>query len=227
MSLLQNTMAKSGGGFYNGVAETSLRFDDGSSAFLSRTPAGASTNLKSFTFSTWVKRSSVFGANHTLFSAGANSNDVTIIRFEGNGIGDTQLSFFDYTSGSLTTTLKTKAKFRDPSAWYNIIVATDTTQATAANRAKIYINGVLVTDWHDGSHDEYPNEDSTFQFGNNVVHRLGSLAYSTTHLFDGYMAETIFVENTQLAPSLFGELKNGIWIPIDTSGLTFGTNGFR
>ena len=227
MSLLPNLGSIGSGvsNFYKGVATQSLRFDDGSSAFLSRTPAGASTNLKAFTFSTWVKRSSVSGATHTLFSAGANSNDVTMIRFEGNGITDTQLSFFNYTSGSLTTTLKTKAKFRDSSAWYNIIVACDTTQS-GANKAKIYVNGVLVDDWHDSSHDEYPNDDSTFQFGNNVVHRLGSLAYSTTQLFDGYMAETNFVENTQLAPSVFGELKNGVWIPIAPSP-TYGTNGFR
>ena len=211
--------------FYNGVATQSLRLDDGSSAFLSRTPAGASTNLKAFTFSTWVKRSSVSGATHTLFSAGANSNDVTMIRFEGNGITDTQLSFFNYTSGSLTTTLKTKAKFRDSSAWYNIIVACDTTQS-GANKAKIYVNGVLVDDWHDSSHDEYPNDDSTFQFGNNVAHRIGSLSYSTTQLFDGYMAETNFIAESQVAYTEFGELKNGVWIPKQYLG-SYGGNGFR
>jgi len=225
MSLLPIIGSGESGDFYNGVATQSLRFDDGGSAYLSRTPASASTNLKAFTFSTWVKRSSVSGASHTLFSAGANSNDVTMIRFEGNGITDTQLSFFDYTSGSLTTTLKTQAEFRDSSAWYNIIVACDTTQS-GANKAKIYINGVLVTDWHDSSHDEYPNDDSTFQFGNNVAHRIGSLSYSTTQLFDGYMAETNFIAESQVAYTEFGELKNGVWIPKRYAG-SYGGNGFR
>ena len=212
-------------GFYNGVATQSLRFDDDGSAFLSKTPSSASTNLKAFTFSTWVKRANVFGASHTLFSAGANSNDVTMIRFEGNGESDTQLSFFNYTSGSLTTTLKTQAELRDPTAWYNIIVACDTTQS-GANKAKIYVNGVLVDDWHDSSHDEYPNDDSTFQFGNNVAHRIGSLSYSTTQLFDGYMAETNFIAESQVAYTEFGELKNGIWIPKKYTG-SYGGNGFR
>jgi len=216
--------AKSGG-FYNGIANQSLRFNDNDSAYLSKTPSSASTNLKAFTFSTWVKRGNVSGASHTLFSAGANSNNVTMIRFEGNGITDTQLSFFNYTSGSLTTTLKTKTKFRDPSAWYNIIVATDTTQS-GANKAKIYINGVLVTDWHDSSHDEYPNDDSTFQFGSNVAHRIGSLSYSATQFFDGYMAETNFIPESQVAYTEFGELKKGVWIPKKYTG-SYGNNGFR
>jgi hypothetical protein len=32
---------------------------------------------------------------------------------------------------------------------------------------------------------------------------------------------------TALGPDSFGETKNGVWIPKDASGLTFGTNGFH
>jgi hypothetical protein len=47
-------------------------------------------------------------------------------------------------------------------------------------------------------------------------------------LVDGYLADIHFIDGQALDPSSFGEFDtNGVWQPIDASGLTYGTNGFR
>ena len=212
-------MAKSGtANFYNGVATQSLRFDDGSSAFLSRTPAGAS-NQKTWTFSAWIKPSNITdssgGAIFTRHDSGSNT---FVFRLDQND----DLQVENYTSGAYQLHLVTDAKFRDISAWYHVVLSLDTTQGTAANRAKLYVNGVQQTSL---SASTYPSENADLKVNAAAVHRIG--ARSSNNYFDGYMAEVNFVDGTQLAPTSFGETKNGVWIPIDTSGLTFGTNGFR
>ena len=212
-------MAKSGtANFYNGVATQSLRFDDGSSAFLSRTPAGAS-NQKTWTFSAWIKPSNITdssgGAIFTRHDSGSNT---FVFRLDQND----DLQVENYTSGAYQLHLVTDAKFRDTSAWYHVVLSLDTTQGTAANRAKLYVNGVQQTSL---SASTYPSENADLKVNAAAVHRIG--ARSSNNYFDGYMAEVNFVDGTQLAPTSFGETKNGVWIPIDTSGLTFGTNGFR
>ncbi len=125
--------------------------------------------------------------------------------------------------------LITNRLFRDPSAWYHIVVAVDTTQSTASNRVKIYVNGTQETSF---STETYPSQnlDTNFNDTNHqnilgAVYQIGgSLQY-----YDGYMAEVVFIDGSQLTPTSFGEFDEDsptIWKPIDVSGLTFGTNGF-
>ncbi len=194
----------------------SLRFNSGDSSYLNRTPSSAG-NRKTWTWSGWVKRSAL-GSATTLFSADVTaSSDYLVIRFESDTIrvdcqGDGQ--------GRVQVT--TSAVYRDPSAWYHIVVVLDTTQSTAADRCKIYVNSALQTTSNTLS------QNKNFAINATVGHEIGRRTDGNDHYFDGYLAEINFVDGSALDPSSFGETdSDGVWRPIDTAGLTFGTNGFR
>ena len=210
-------MAKSGGDFYNGVATTSLRFDDGSTAFLSRTPSSAS-NQKTWTWSGWVKRGDI-GINGTIFEAAPDAGTTNIFYMAGAVLYLTGIN-----SGTTVYDFILTQVFRDPSAWYHFVIAMDTTQSTASNRTKIYINGSIVTDF---STETNPSLNLDTLVNSDNAHSIGKRPFDTSLPWDGYMAEINFIDGLALTPTSFGETKNGVWIPIDTSGLTFGTNGFR
>ena len=111
---------------------------------------------------------------------------------------------------------------RDHGGFYNFVFAFDTTQATDSNRFKFYINGTQITDL---TSTGYPSQDTDYAVNNTIEHHIGQLQYGGSEELDGLMAEVTFVDGTALDASSFGETKNGVWIPKDTSGLTFGTNG--
>ena len=125
--------------------------------------------------------------------------------------------------------VKPTAQLRDPSAWYHIVLAVDTTQATAANRVKFYINGEHLTDI---TTETYPAQNLDTPIGDDVVHRVGVAPNASSSPFDGYLAEVYMINGTQLAASDFGELDSTTnqWIPLDSDdvkdAVTFGTNGF-
>lgn len=196
----------------------SLRFNLSASAYLNRTPSSAS-NRRTWTWSGWAKRGAFPSAFCTLFNAG------TVL--SGNtgffGIRWTANQTLDVTTDS-TDLRQTTQVFRDPSAWYHIIVAVDTTQATGANRVKVYINGSEVTAFGT-SNDPAQNLDTAIN--NNVVHEIGRTTWSTNGHFDGYLTEVNFIDGQQLTPSSFGKYNTltGVWEPIRYVG-TYGTNGF-
>ena len=203
--------------FYNGVATQSLRFDDGSSAYLTRTPSGAG-NRTTWTWSGWVKLG-VVTIDRTLFGAGTNGDNQTFIN-----LGDTDKLVFNNEISNSRFIIQTDAVFRDVSAWYHVVLAVDTTQSTDTNRVKIYVNGELQT--LSSVLNGYPNQNvDTFVNATNE-HEIGSSSWGPEYYNDGYMAEVNFVDGTQLTPSSFGETKNGVWIPIKYTG-SYGTNGFR
>ena len=194
----------------------SLRFNSGSSDYLSRTPSSAS-NRKTFTWSGWVKRSGL-GQNY-FFSQGADNDNFAIL-FNGSD----QFYFWDY-HGSWDFEFKTNALYRDISAWYHIVIAIDTTQSTESNRVKAYINGEQITSWATAS---YPSQNDDTRINNTTEVRLGRYVSSQSSYFNGYIAEAVLVDGTALDPTSFGEFSEdeNIWRPIDVSGLTFGNNGF-
>ena len=214
MSLIANGAGESAG-FYNGVATQSLRFDDGSSAHLVRTPSGAS-NQKTWTWSAWVKIGTI-STNKSLFAARTDSAG-TYFNIVLSSLNDLRMESNVETTYPL---FKTNALFRDVSAWYNFVVSVDMTQSTASNRIKLYVNGVVQTT---ASYNP-PSQNTDLNVNSTAAHYIGRQAGASYN--DGYMAEVNFIDGTALAPTSFGETKNGVWIPIDTSGLTFGTNGFR
>ena len=208
------------GGFYGHEISNSLRLNDGDSPHLAITP-GSAGNRKTFTWSAWIKLGALAnGSNQiTLFDASSSSSEQHGIVYSGQ-----QFYVFGYTSSFTYRKLLT-AQHRDPMAWMNLVVAFDTTDSTAADRIKIYVNGTRQTDF--SGTNTNPSEDYETGFNNTVAHGLGGRIYDTANYFDGYIAEVNLIDGTALTPASFGETKSGIWIPKNTSGLTFGTNGFR
>jgi hypothetical protein len=198
----------------------SLRFRSSASAYLSRTPASAS-NRKTFTWSGWLKLS-VSSADLGVISSYSDNNNRSDLRF---GNGNSSISFYNIVGGSVTTNLTTTQVFRDPSSWYHIVLAVDTTQATASNRVKLYVNGSQITSFSTAT---YPSQNNDFFFNSNVSQYVGATGYSpVSNFFDGYMAEVNFVDGQALTPSSFGQTSatTGVWTPKKYTG-TYGTNGF-
>ena len=124
--------------------------------------------------------------------------------------------------------LTTKHAFRDITAWHHIVLRIDTTQSTQANRVRMYLNGQLL-EFYDSSFfssGDYPGQNETIVWNQTDPIRIGSY-YDGSLPFDGYFAEFIMADGQSYAPTQFGETKNGVWIPKDPSGTTFGTNGFH
>jgi len=200
----------------------SLRFDDGSSDRLRRTPSSAG-NRRTFTFSTWVKRSALGSSNRSLICANVDDANKSMLRFTDSD----ELRFVRFTTGSATNQLITSAKFRDVSAWYHIVIAVDTTNSTAGDRLRLYVNGSEITSF---STETQPSLNFDYDINNTEEHNIGYGTDNSNHLFDGYMAETVLIDGQQLDPTSFGEFDEDsptIWKPKDVSGLTFGTNGFH
>ena len=198
----------------------SLRFNDGSSDCLTDT-MGTATNRKIFTHSFWIKRGILSSGSHHILESHADANNRFVIFIHP---GD-DIRFLDIDGGSVVLDIRTNAKLRDPSAWYHIVCAVDTTQSTASNRTKIYINGVLQDSF--STNTVYSEDDTPDQGTSSHVHNIGRYGGDSGY-FDGYMSEVVFIDGLQLAADQFGEFDSdsGIWKPIDVSGLTFGTNGF-
>ena len=200
----------------------SLRFNSGSSDYLTKSVSSTS-NRRTFTYSTWVKRSNLSGSNYPrIFNPFVDSNNFFDVYFRNTDA----LNIYSYSGGSENIDLVTTQLFRDVSAWYHIVLAVDTTQGTDSNRVKLYVNGSQVTSF---STSTYPSQNADLQINvSGVTNVIGRNQSGTNNYFDGYMAEIILVDGSQLAPTSFGEFDedSGIWKPIDVSGLTFGTNGF-
>jgi len=212
-------LANPGGDFYNGVATTSLRLDSASSQFLSQTLG--TTDRQKFTFSVWIKRTKL-GTVQNIFSGGDNSsNNDYWFGFTAADI----LQFQNITGSAYNIQVTTARKFRDTSSWYNFVLSVDSTiedSGTVIDRVRLYVNGVreTLTVGHQLQNDELASVNLSGS------HKIGILSYATSQYLDGYLSDVNFVDGTSLEPSAFGELKNGVWIPINPSP-TYGTNGYR
>jgi len=197
----------------------SLRFNSPDSAYLSRTPASA-TNRRTWTWSGWIKRSSLVKTNElVLFACRPSAYTIFSIRHSGTANPDTIL--LEDNNG---TNLRTTQVFRDVSAWYHIVLAVDTTQATSTDRVKLYVNGSQVTAF---SATTYPTQNVDLQINTANSHGVGGYSYSAAESYDGYMTEVNFIDGSQLTPSSFGETnaQTGVWSPIICRS-AYGTNGF-
>lgn len=196
--------------------ERSLRFRSDNSAYLSRTVAIAG-NRRTWTWSAWVKRGTL-GVNQYLFAAGTGGTDATQ-----NGLyfhTSNQLRF----TGISTLFRATTNVYRDASAWYHIVVQFDTTQATATNRLRIYVNGLQVT--------SFATNNALTLNGNYAVNQTGAFYMGrwtggTAAYFDGYMADINFVDGLSLDPTSFGyvDQATNVWMPRQYTG-AYGSNGF-
>jgi len=197
----------------------SLRFRSSASAYLNRTPSSI-TNRQTWTWSCWVKRGTL-GATSTIF--GYCSNDAVQQQNAWFKSDDT-LQFYIYSSGYSLNLITTQV-FRDVSAWYHIVIAQDTTQATDTNRVKIYVNGVQITSFSTAG---YPSQNLNGYINSTVAHGIGSFPPALGGYFDGYQTDVYLIDGQQLTPSSFGitDATTGQWVPAKYSG-GYGTNGFH
>ena len=216
MSLKSTGAGDASTGFYNFNIDQSLRFDDGDNAYLNITPSSTG-NQKTFTYSCWVKLGNL-DTSRTLLAQHTSGTNTFVFRFDGSN----NLQVENYVS-SYQLHLVTDAEFRDVGAWYNVVLRIDTTQSTSTDRARLYVNGTEQTSF---SSSTYPSQNTDLKINSTNAHHIGART-SGSFNFDGYLTDINFIDGQSLAPTSFGETKAGIWIPKDTSSLTFGTNGFR
>jgi hypothetical protein len=215
MSDLNNSLllGQEGGGGYS--ISRSVRLNAPDSAFFSRTPASAG-NRKTWTWAGWVKRSELTATNNLLSDMNAANSSGLYSGFNGGTF------FFEEYALSGGAALSALAVFRDPSAWYHMIIAYDTTQATASNRFKLYVNGAQAA--LTGS---YPNQNLDGFWNRAVFSAIGRQGAYNGNYFNGYLADIHFIDGQALDPTSFGEFDaNGIWQPKAYSG-AYGTNGFH
>ena len=185
--------------------------------YLTRTPSSTG-NQKTWTFSAWIKRGRI-GAGQCFMG----SNQDSPFQFDSND----QLLLVIPAS---TQTYKTNRVYRDPAAWYHIVIACDTTQATASNRLKVYTNGVLETSL---AISTYPNQNIDTGYNSSSYKMfLGANRDADILAFDGFMSDFYWVDGQALAASVFGQTDatSGQWVPkgapaVRTGVGSFGTNG--
>jgi hypothetical protein len=199
------------------LLQRSVRFSADDGSYLSRTPSSAG-NRKTWTWAGWVKLGKRQTDRYTLFECTENfpatGNPYGLLNIAAAGV----LGFGEASGGAYTT-----AQFRDPASWYHIVAAMDTTQSTAADRLKLYVNGVQY------SHSGYTftqNADTAIN-QQNVKHSIGREENSDIFKADLLMADVYFIDGQQLDPTSFGSFdSNGVWQCAAYDG-TFGTNGFH
>ena len=205
----------------------SLRFNSGSSDYLHFTPS-SDGNRRTMTLSVWIKGSALAnGSSDNILGQynSSNENNSMLLLVETAG----KIMVWNYPTSAYTMDLRTNRLLKDPSAWYHIVVAVDTTQGTDSNRVKIYVNGVQETSFATAT---YPSQNLELFMNQNKAQNIGTQRYGSTvgSPFNGYMAEFVFIDGTQYAASDFGEFDedSGIWKPKDdlADDLTFGTNGY-
>jgi hypothetical protein len=164
-----------------------------------------------------MKRGALDGVDQFFFSRYQDASNISYFRWSDTNI----LRFYDYSGGVLRTNRETNAVFRDPSAWYHVVLVYDSNNATAASRARIYVNNVEQT----YAFSTNPNSGQTSIINASGSHQIGS--YNSTNYLDGYLAEVNFIDGQALAPSAFGYTDNltNQWVPKKYTG-TYGTNGF-
>ena len=196
----------------------SLRFNDDDSAYLSRTNSSGGDRQK-FTNSFWIKRGNLTGSGIKLFDVGA-STSTDSGRFYIGTFGTEKLVVV----GGATTYRVTTQVFRDSSAWYHIVVAVDSTDGTADNRVKIYVNGNQVTAFD--TNNAMTQNQNTPVNENTKKHEIGRNQQSGSEHYDGYITEWHLIDGQQLSSTDFGEFDDdsGIWKPKAYSG-SYGTNG--
>jgi len=191
-----------GGGllFYSYKINQSCRFNDDDSAYLSYTQVAG--NRRKWTVSLWLKRCNLSIAEMPLFYG---NSVYEFLRFES---GDTITAGFNGYNKTFVPV------FRDPTGWVHVLWAVDTEQATAANRSRLYINGIEITSYT-GSDPPLNNDAVDIGVASTVIYlaKKGSQAVYG----DFYLAEPYFIDGSQLTPFYFGKFKYNIWIPKDYS----------
>ena len=186
------------------------------STYLTKTPSGAG-NRKTWTYSAWIKLGST--ATMQLFSAGVDSSNYNSLRITQSGLRAT-----NYNSSN-TWNIRTNALLRDINAWYHIVLRVDTTQSTASDRVRLYINGELQTSLLESS---YPAQNQDEYVNNTNLHAIGTVVPVNSTNFDGSMSHIHLCDGYSYDASAFGSTDSttGEWKINTSPSVTYGTNGF-
>ena len=213
-NLIQAAAGVGGGSgpFYDYEIENSARFTGSETLYRAQTTP---TDNRKWTFSCWFKWAGSTASWRGIIGAGTSGSDYTNFYMNGTHWLLNHVSYGQ---------MDTSAFYRDPSAWYHVVVAFDSTQASAGDRQKIWVNGVLEAQTY--SYGAWPQNFNTNINKSGYTLRIGrsgeAASYSTQ-----YLAECVFIDGQQLDPTNFAETKNGVWVPTEITGLTFGNNGFH
>lgn len=242
MSVINSSILAGSSGGSSYTIDQSCRFNDNDSESLLQN-FSSSGNQKTWTFSIWVKRGNLYGSKlntdyPSIWETGSGNGHFRLYSPTGGTIADQWTfltcgteSFTGATNWSLVTQNEPEGpNFRDPTAWYHLVFACDTTQVAAADRMRIYINGVKLLS-ADYSVETYPTlNDNLPWMGDNSTsgnHSIGLSASNATYRWDGLMAEVYCTDGVANAADAFGEYHavTGQWVPKQYTG-SYGTNGF-
>ena len=212
------------GSFYSTTIDQSLRFEESGAANLTFTPSNNGTDNKKFTYSVWIKRG----------QSSADDQHLIQSKNTGSGTGQGHVGFILDTSDSLDVYTQNGGAnptgtrlLRDHSGWYHCCFVYDTTEATASDRVKVYING--DRDTLSGSFPPLNSVMSSMNY-NGQEQYIGKYVAGSTRYFNGYMAEIHMVDGQALSPTDFAEEVNGIWVPkeyVDNGATSHGVNGYH
>ena len=207
--------------------DNSVKMEADNTEYLSRV-LSTTGNRRTFTISTWRKRTEL-GDMQTMYSCNVSGQEGTLLRFATENSSYPDAIQIDIGAVGTNSRSYTAASFRDTSAWYHVVLAVDTTQSTATDRFKLYVNGVLITDYASRNNPAQNFDTSNNHADNSNTQHVG--AYTTGGQVygktSGYTADTYHIDGQALAPTEFGEFDDdtGIWIPKAYTG-SYGTNGF-
>jgi hypothetical protein len=217
-TLQEAAAATAAGNFPTGrwTPSKALRFRNSASAYLTRTNVYPG-NRKTWTYSAWVKYSNIGTQVELLGSYGTDNSNNFAIEFSSNQL---------YIGLYSIVVLQSNQVFRDPSAWYHVVVQLDTTQSTVTSRCRAWVNGTEITSWGTDSRSSL-TQNGDFGINSVNVHNIGRNPVLSSRYFDGYMSEVNLVDGQALSPSSFGQTdpETGTWVPKRYTG-TYGTNGF-
>lgn len=189
-------------------------------SYLTRTGVSSTNGGQHNTISFWFKRSNDLGNTADyIFGAEVDGNNYTWVRTENQ-----RLEYISATGGIVKFKLSTSALFRDPTAWYHVVLRSSTTSGTSSNRIRMYVNGSQVTDFNTAT---YPDQNYfSYLCDNNTNMYVGR----SSNPFQGNIADVNLLDGEDQAASKFGETDSttGIWKPkADFTGINYGNNGFR
>ena len=185
------------------------------STYLTKTMTAGNSNTLKFTFSAWVKRTGLSSNDGMQFLSVAD--EYIYLGFFSDSL---RMEIHDVDN----VRLRSNAKFRDTNAWYHVVFTFDSTQATASDRMKMWVNNEQITDLDVAN---YPNQNYGTYIGTNTQHSLGRRENDDSDYFDGIISHAHLTVGYTYTPSAFGEYDaNGVWkIKTDVS-VTYGNNGF-
>ena len=235
MPVFNNILAGSSGQSTGYDIDQSVRLDnagaDNPGNYLARMEDVWTTdgNQKTWTISWWMKWDNEdSNSERWIYHVRGDIATSDVMGVDAILLDNEQLHYYCYTDGfsTLRCSIKTNRVFRDPSAWYHCMIVMDSTLAAAADRTKFYVNGVRETSF--ATDTQIPQDQATNTNMNANTYVGASMGATSTQSFGGYLAEFHRVDGQALGPASFGETNSATnqWVPIEVTGITYGTNGF-